>query len=322
MSDLNNNMLTEFKNEAEEMFQSAQIALLKLNQGNEFEEQYNEIYRALVSLKGAAGLFELTELKNHMQNLEKLFESLNLVGNINSVQVDYLHEGLNSARKLLDGQANSFKYLTLEEFNLASDQKNQFTPPTKEALASDLENEAYKNGILYVIDDEPGIAEILTEIIQAHGFTVKCFYNGKDALKNIEKDNPDAVLIDINMPGFSGLDFIKICNEEKYELPIILISGSLSKEARSLGNKAGAFAFIEKPFDSERDLTTCISAVKQKKTMKLLNTSINYIMYQFSEIDQILKEQGKESLRITLKNELQSMLKLKQDLKSFQVAYK
>lgn len=322
MSGMNNEMLNEFKNEAEEMFQSAQIALLKLNHGNEFEEHYNEIYRALVSLKGAAGLFELTELKKHMQNLETLFESLNSVGSINLFQVDYLQDGLNNARKLLDGEKINFKYLTIEEFNLEGEKNTQANPLATEVLASNIASEDYRNGILYVVDDEPGIAEILTEIIQSHGFTVKCFYNGKDALKNIEKDNPDAVLIDMNMPGISGLDFIKICNDEKYELPIILISGFLSKEVRLKGTQAGAFAFIEKPFDSERDLTTCISAVKQNKTMKLLNTSINYIMYQFNEIDQILKEQGKESLRIMLKNELQSMLQLKQDLKSFQGTHK
>ena len=96
----------------------------------------------------------------------------------------------------------------------------------------------------------------------------------------------------------------------------------LTKEVRTEGIKAGAFAFISKPFDGEKDIATCISAVKQNKTMRLLNKSINYIMYQFNDLDQFLKQQGKESMRIMLKNELQSMLELKMDLKTFQVVHK
>ena len=320
MNDGTTAMINEFKTEAEEMFQNAQTSLLKLNQGESFEEHYNKIYRAFVSLKGAAGLFDFLDLKNHMLNMETLFESLKSESKINKLQINYLLNGIDAAKKILANEKASFTYLTVSEYH-----KENFALPkesTLELLALNSSQAEYKNGILYIVDDEPGIAEILTEVIQSHGFTVKCFYNGKDALKNIENDNPDAVLIDVNMPGISGLEFIKICNTEKYELPIILISGMLTKEVRTEGIKAGAFAFISKPFDGEKDIATCISAVKQNKTMRLLNKSINYIMYQFNDLDQFLKQQGKESMRIMLKNELQSMLELKMDLKTFQVVHK
>jgi DNA-binding NtrC family response regulator len=120
------------------------------------------------------------------------------------------------------------------------------------------------------------------------------------------------------MLGINGLDFIQKCHDEKLETPIILISGFLTKEIKSRGLECGAFAFIEKPFEFDRDLATCLSAVRQHKLMKLMNKSINYILYQFSDLDQFLKQQGKDSISETLRTELETMLELKKNLKSMQ----
>lgn len=319
IDDDSESMIDEFKIEAAEMFDTSEDGFLNLEKGENFNNNYNAIFRAFHSLKGASGMFGLIELQGHMHNLESLFESLKSKGSIDKNQIDYFLGGIDAARKLLNGDEISFKYFTINDFN---NKERATVPPTKvNAIVSSpvqISSSSNTNGIMYIIDDEPDIVEILKEFIERQDFAVRCFYNAKDALAEIEIDNPDAVLIDLNMPEISGLDFIKKCHDEKIEIPIILISGFLTKEVKASGLEFGAFAFIEKPFDGERDLATCFSAVRQQKMMKLLNKTLNYILYQFSDLDQFLKQQGKDSIRETLKNELSSMLELKKQLKSIQ----
>jgi FixJ family two-component response regulator/HPt (histidine-containing phosphotransfer) domain-containing protein len=311
-------MIDEFKIEAAEMFDTAEVGFLNLDRGENFKDNYNSIFRAFHSLKGAAGMFGYIELQNHTHNLESLFESLKINSTINKNQIDYFLSGIDAAKKILDGEAVNFTTYTPEQFHKSETLTNNATPVKevpKEVIKTKTTSQN-NNGIMYVVDDEPDVVEILSAYILQQGMAVKGFYNAKDALADIDIDNPDAILIDLNMPEISGLDFLKRCNEDKIEIPIILISGFLTKEIKTSGLESGAFAFIEKPFDSERDLATCFSAVRQQKMMKLLNKSINYILYQFSDLDQFLKQQGKDSMREALKHELESMLELKKNLMS------
>ena len=314
MEDQDESIIEEFKVEAAEMFDTSETGFLNLEKGEDFHANYNAIFRAFHSLKGAAGMFGLTELQSHMHSLESLFESLKPKGVIEKAQIDYFLDGLDVAKKLLSGEQVSFKYFSTNDLNVETSTE----PASIEKKKNNVISPEPPNGVIYIIDDEPDVVDILSEFIKMQGLEVKSFYSAIDALQNIDLDNPDAVLIDINMPQMSGLDFIMKCNDEKIDIPTILISGFLTQEIKAHGRECGAFAFIEKPFDNDKDLATCLSAVKQQKIMKLLNKSINYILYQFSDLDLFLKQQGKESIRLTLKNELASMLELKKNLKSVQ----
>lgn len=311
-------IIEEFKVEAAEMFDTSEAGFLNLERGEDFHTNYNAIFRAFHSLKGAAGMFGLTELQGHMHSLESLFESLKPKGEIDKTQIDYFLDGLDVAKKLLSGEQVSFKYFPPNELNAKTSAEPAAIVKNNPSSISTRPTE----GIIYIIDDEPDVVDILSDFIKMQGLEVKSFYSAIDALQNIELDNPDAVLIDINMPQMSGLDFIEKCNDEKIDIPTILISGFLTDAVKAHGREYGAFAFIEKPFDNDKDLATCLSAVKQQRIMKLLNKSINYILYQFSDLDLFLKQQGKESIRLTLKNELASMLELKKNLKSIQSSRK
>jgi FixJ family two-component response regulator len=313
--------IIDFKIESFELCEISESVFLKLDAGENFKILYDELFRAFHTLKGAAGMFGFANLQAHMHNLESLLESIKDNEIISKAQIDYFLNGVDSAKKLIGNGTISFHYLTIEEFKTITEVNGMQSPPRAIIESKEVQKPIAinPNGMMYIIDDEEDVAEILSDFMKNQGFTVKTFHSGKSALEEIENDGPDAILIDMKMLGISGLDFIKICNEEKYDIPIVLISGFLTKETRINALANGAFALIEKPFDNERDLAHCVSAVKQRKIMKLLNKSINYIMYQFSDLDNFLKQQGKDSLRATLKTELATMLELKRNLKSFQV---
>jgi hypothetical protein len=78
----------------------------------------------------------------------------------------------------------------------------------------------------------------------------------------------------------------------------------------------GAYGFIEKPFNEVYLKSICDNAFEKSMTKRLLQKSINYILYQFSDLDNYLKDQGKDSLRISLKQELTNILDQQKKLKA------
>ncbi len=105
-----------------------------------------------------------------------------------------------------------------------------------------------------VCDDDQGILEVLTVILEAEGFKVYVLNHGKGIQKRIKEFNPDLILLDIMMPGIDGREITKILKREKETvgIPIIILS-ALSNEAK-IAYDIGADDFLAKPFDIN-DLT-------------------------------------------------------------------
>lgn len=304
-------MIEEFKIEAAEMFENAEEGLLNIDKGQDFSANYNSIFRSFHSLKGAAGMFGMNDLQAHMHKLESLFEAIKINAKLKKYQVDYFLQGLDAGRTLIDGGTTNFTHIELAEFD-----KENFTSPeearvTKVASAS----VSKKSGIVFIVDDEPDIVDVLCRIIGESDYEIHKFYNGEDALNAFEELRPDVILSDIMMPKYDGIQMIKAISEITTSVPIIFISGNLSKEKMQEALMYGAYAFIDKPFNNLMISNLCRNAVRKCQSMQLLEKSINYMMYQFSDLDEYLKSQGKENIRLSLKNELQIILEQRKFLK-------
>lgn len=103
-----------------------------------------------------------------------------------------------------------------------------------------------------VVDDQDGIRQLLYEILISEGFKVKTASNGYKALELLETSPPVILIIDMKMPGMSGLEVLKKIKEEGYKcLPILMTAyGELEivKDAAALG----VSHFINKPFDIDQ----------------------------------------------------------------------
>jgi putative two-component system response regulator len=110
-----------------------------------------------------------------------------------------------------------------------------------------------KAGKVLVVDDyEPNLRG-LGKLLEHADFTVLTATNGRDALEIVERERPDLVLLDVVMPGMSGLE---VCAEVKrsaatHLTPVVLISGEQERETRLAGLDAGADDFLNKPVDPE-----------------------------------------------------------------------
>src|SRR3979490_1573356 len=103
-------------------------------------------------------------------------------------------------------------------------------------------------GEIFVVDDDPAIREILSIVLSAGGYEVICFADGVALLAVARTRTPSCILLDVNIPGKSGLDILKELHGEDYPAPIFMISGQGDIAMAVSAIKSGALDFIEKPF--------------------------------------------------------------------------
>ena len=112
---------------------------------------------------------------------------------------------------------------------------------------------------IFVVDDEKNIRDIVRSYLEKEGFNVSVFENGESALEEYLRSAPDMLVIDIMMPGMSGLE---LCNEirKHANTPIIIVSARDEEIDRILGIEMGADDYMMKPF-SPKELVARVKAV-------------------------------------------------------------
>ena len=105
---------------------------------------------------------------------------------------------------------------------------------------------------VYVIDDESPIRELLSWLMQRHGIRCEAFAEPRAFLKAVRPDAPGCLILDLQMPGMSGLDLQKVLKEQRLLMPVIFLSGRADVPQAVRAVKGGAIDFVEKPFDYRR----------------------------------------------------------------------
>ncbi len=116
-----------------------------------------------------------------------------------------------------------------------------------------------------IVDDEATIIESLEGILSDDGFEVMHAFNGYEALKKIETDSPDIVLLDIWMPGMDGIETLKEIKKGFPNIPVVMITGHGSIESAVDATKSGAYDFLEKPLSIDKVMVTINNALNFRK---------------------------------------------------------
>jgi len=103
-------------------------------------------------------------------------------------------------------------------------------------------------GEIFVVDDDPAVRDTLSMVLQAAGYEVICFADGAALLAVARNLTPACMLLDVHIPGKSGLDILRELHGEDYPAPIFMISGQGDIAMAVSAIKNGALDFIEKPF--------------------------------------------------------------------------
>lgn len=100
-----------------------------------------------------------------------------------------------------------------------------------------------------IVDDQMGIRLLLGEVFEQAGFSTNAAATGKEALQQLNEQQPDCILLDMKMPGMDGVEVLKEIRRQLPEVPVMMMTAysemELIEEAKELGIKR----FFTKPFD-------------------------------------------------------------------------
>lgn len=117
--------------------------------------------------------------------------------------------------------------------------------------------------IVFIVDDDESVRKALKRLIKSVGMNVETFTTAREFLSRQHYEGPSCLVLDIRMPGLSGLDLQQELAKAGITLPVIFITGhgNISMSVRAM--KAGAVDFLEKPFD-DQDLLDAIQQALER----------------------------------------------------------
>jgi two-component system nitrogen regulation response regulator NtrX len=118
---------------------------------------------------------------------------------------------------------------------------------------------------ILVIDDEAAIRDSLKMILEYEDYQFVGAVSGQDGLAAVQRERPDAVLLDIKMPGMDGMEVLRKLHALDESLPIIMISGHGATATAVEAIKSGAVDFFDKPLSTERVIVTLRNVLKQSE---------------------------------------------------------
>jgi len=130
---------------------------------------------------------------------------------------------------------------------------------------------------VFVVDDDASVRTALKRLIQSIGFQVKTFDSAQAFLEHAPRDKPACLILDVRMPGISGIELQKQLTNAGFLMPIIFITGHGSIPMSVKAVKAGAVDFIEKPFDDQKLIDAINIALKEDEKYRLEHAEIKNI---------------------------------------------
>src|SRR5260370_37575452 len=119
---------------------------------------------------------------------------------------------------------------------------------------------------ILIVADEEGLRDVLDAVLRREAFEVAMAASGEEALSILdEDDNIDLVILDIMLPGISGIDTLRAIRISNPSLPVIIITAFSSIDGAIEAMKHGAFHYIPKPFKNEEVILTVNKALEQKR---------------------------------------------------------
>jgi DNA-binding NtrC family response regulator len=119
-----------------------------------------------------------------------------------------------------------------------------------------------------LVDDEEKFLETLSQRLESRGLKVEAVTSGEEAVRQTEKKNFDAIIVDLAMPGLDGIETLKRIKQNRSDLEIIMLTGHATIKSAIDAMKFGADDFLEKPVDLAT-LLEKISEAKHKRALVL-----------------------------------------------------
>ena len=120
---------------------------------------------------------------------------------------------------------------------------------------------------VWIVDDDASIRWVLEKAFVGAGWRITAFDNASDVLRQVQSDNPDAIITDIRMPGIDGLELLRYLSDQRPSLPVIVMTAHPDLKEALSAYRPVAFEYLAKPFDLDEAVGLVRRALeKQSKT--------------------------------------------------------
>jgi FixJ family two-component response regulator len=119
--------------------------------------------------------------------------------------------------------------------------------------------------VVCVVDDDESVRESLTSLLRSFGFDGRAFASAEDLLEGAFPRDADCILLDVTMPGMSGVELHEYLLEQGERIPVVFITARFEETLRSRFLALGAIACLIKPFQENELLTAVNAAVLAKR---------------------------------------------------------
>ena len=120
--------------------------------------------------------------------------------------------------------------------------------------------------IVFIVDDDLSVRHSTERLVRSAGFNAQSFASAGEFLKNARPDGPSCLVLDVRMPGLSGMDLQHELNQSGIHLPIIFITGHGDIPMSVRAMKAGAVEFLTKPFRGRSLLDAIRGAIERDRS--------------------------------------------------------
>jgi two-component system alkaline phosphatase synthesis response regulator PhoP len=139
--------------------------------------------------------------------------------------------------------------------------------------------------IILVVEDEEHLHEALKLNLELEGYEVTSAFNGSDALKAVQNEYFDLIIMDIMLPGIDGISVTENIRVQQNEVPILILSARNTSADRVLGLKKGADDYLTKPFNLEELLLRVEKLIEKNKKIRIKETVGDQYEFGNNKID-------------------------------------
>jgi len=123
--------------------------------------------------------------------------------------------------------------------------------------------------IVFIVDDDASVRDSLRWLIESVQLQVQCFATAQEFLQGYQSQQTGCIVLDVRMPGLSGLDLQEELRQQGFVLPVIIITGHADVPMAVRAFKSGVFDFIEKPFNDQHLIDRIHQAIDKSRSQKV-----------------------------------------------------
>lgn len=173
------------------------------------------------------------------------------------------------------------------------------------------------DAIIAIVDDDPSVRQGLRRLIRSAGWKAEAFSSAQEFLDRPRTEAPSCLVLDLQLPGLSGLDLQKRMSEAGLETPIVFLTGHGDIPASVKAMKAGAVEFLTKPVDEEDLLKAIQEAIERDRRIRQQHAALNGLRDRYQSLTAREQEVMGQVISGLLNKQIAGELKITEDTVKF-----